>query len=113
MYSSNVRELNFETCIQELASRLRNPWSDKIVHFIDDSPGKVHIYDIQSGKLSVRDAQIPTAKFPNDASWCELKNGNFFYTGGYDYPKTLNYAWEIDSDTYIAKEHAPMIKGRN
>ena len=82
MYSTNVRQLNLDQCIKELASRLQNPWSDKIVHFVDHSHGKVHIYDIRSSKVSVRDAQIPAAKFPNRASWCVLRNGNFFYTGG-------------------------------
>ena len=89
MYSSNARQLNFDACIQELSSRLRNPWQDKIVYFVPGSPGKVHIYDIQLGKVSVRDAQIPAAKFPERASWCVLKNGNFFYTGGDNYQKAL------------------------
>ena len=89
MYSTNVRQLNFDVCIQELASRLQNLWSDKIVHFVEDSPGKVHIYDLPSSKVSVRDAQIPTANFPRQASWCVLKNGNFFYTGGNDFATSL------------------------
>ena len=89
MYSTNVRQLNFDVCIQELASRLQNLWSDKIVYFVEGSPGKVQIYDIQLNKISVRDAQIPAANFPREASWCVLQNGNFFYTGGSAITKVL------------------------
>ena len=110
LYDSSFRELNFDTCLKELESLLRNANNTHIVYFVE-STKKVHIYDIKLGTVSAAVASIPAEKFPLAAAWVVLKNGNFFYTGGAT-SGYQTYAWEINRRTYTAKEHTPMLESR-